>query len=249
MNCPRCGAETQGAPECPSCGVVVRKARPPLPPRAAQPRPTNGAPAWRSLILPGIGLVALAFAAAVHLSSTDTAPRPLPAKVLPTRTAPVADRNEPPDLTTIPPPVPDPPTLSAGVPESDVAAAARLVARLRAETDLGPDELRSAEDLYSRYPQQAGDLLHAVLLRTALQERRARRYAAAASLLERALAAAEERDIAYATLEVRASNARAMRLYERFGFRPVAIRKRYYADTGEDALVMAKDLPDNGERP
>ncbi len=133
-----------------------------------------GAPAWRSLVLPGIGLVALVFAAVVHLRRTDTPPRPLPAQVLPNRTAPVADRNEPPDLTTIPPPVPDPPTLSADVPESDVAAAARLVAHLRAETDLGPDDLRSAEDLYSRYPQQAGAILHAVLLRTAMQERRAR---------------------------------------------------------------------------
>lgn len=38
------------------------------------------------------------------------------------------------------------------------------------------------------------------------------------------------------TLEVRMSNVSAQRLYERFGFAPVGIRKNYYRD--EDALVM-----------
>jgi len=45
------------------------------------------------------------------------------------------------------------------------------------------------------------------------------------------------RDEAY-TLEVRTSNAAAIALYERFGFRPAGTRQRYYADTGEDALIM-----------
>ena len=40
------------------------------------------------------------------------------------------------------------------------------------------------------------------------------------------------------TLEVRTSNAPAIALYERFGFRPAGTRRRYYADTGEDALIM-----------
>jgi ribosomal-protein-alanine N-acetyltransferase len=40
------------------------------------------------------------------------------------------------------------------------------------------------------------------------------------------------------TLEVRTSNAPAIRLYERFGFHPAGMRTRYYADTGEDALIM-----------
>ena len=40
------------------------------------------------------------------------------------------------------------------------------------------------------------------------------------------------------TLEVRTSNAPAIALYERFGFRPAGTRPRYYADTGEDALIM-----------
>ena len=40
------------------------------------------------------------------------------------------------------------------------------------------------------------------------------------------------------TLEVRASNRRAQRLYSRFGFAPAGIRKGYYADSGEDAIIM-----------
>lgn len=41
-----------------------------------------------------------------------------------------------------------------------------------------------------------------------------------------------------ATLEVRLSNVPARRLYEKYGFRPVGVRPRYYSDNGEDALIM-----------
>jgi [ribosomal protein S18]-alanine N-acetyltransferase len=40
------------------------------------------------------------------------------------------------------------------------------------------------------------------------------------------------------TLEVRTSNAPAIALYERFGFRSAGTRPRYYHDTGEDAMIM-----------
>jgi ribosomal-protein-alanine N-acetyltransferase len=40
------------------------------------------------------------------------------------------------------------------------------------------------------------------------------------------------------TLEVRLSNRPAQEMYRRFGFRPVGVRKGYYAETKEDALVM-----------
>jgi ribosomal-protein-alanine N-acetyltransferase len=40
------------------------------------------------------------------------------------------------------------------------------------------------------------------------------------------------------TLEVRQSNAGAITLYERFGFRGAGTRRRYYQDNGEDALIM-----------
>lgn len=40
------------------------------------------------------------------------------------------------------------------------------------------------------------------------------------------------------TLEVRVSNSGAIALYESYGFRSVGTRRRYYADTGEDAIIM-----------
>jgi [ribosomal protein S18]-alanine N-acetyltransferase len=47
-----------------------------------------------------------------------------------------------------------------------------------------------------------------------------------------------ERGATALTLEVRLSNKGAQDMYRRFGFVPVGVRKGYYADTGEDALVM-----------
>jgi [ribosomal protein S18]-alanine N-acetyltransferase len=45
-------------------------------------------------------------------------------------------------------------------------------------------------------------------------------------------------------LEVRTSNRGAQRLYAQFGFAPVAVRKRYYSDNQEDAIVMfVDDIP------
>ena len=43
------------------------------------------------------------------------------------------------------------------------------------------------------------------------------------------------------TLEVRVSNTTAIALYERFGFEPSGIRRGYYTDNREDALIMWKD--------
>ncbi len=56
-------------------------------------------------------------------------------------------------------------------------------------------------------------------------------------LILRLLHIARQRGMVRATLEVRISNTPAQKLYEKFGFRPVAVRKRYYSD-GEDALIM-----------
>jgi len=43
------------------------------------------------------------------------------------------------------------------------------------------------------------------------------------------------------SLEVRVSNWSAQRLYGRFGFHPVGVRKNYYQEIGEDALIMWLD--------
>ncbi|MGI8414290.1 MAG: ribosomal protein S18-alanine N-acetyltransferase [Solirubrobacteraceae bacterium] len=64
----------------------------------------------------------------------------------------------------------------------------------------------------------------------------ARRRGLARGLLEEMLERAGP-DQPY-TLEVRASNAGAIALYETFGFRAAGTRPRYYHDTGEDAIIM-----------
>ena len=46
------------------------------------------------------------------------------------------------------------------------------------------------------------------------------------------------------TLEVRASNDPAIRLYERFGFRTAGRRRGYYHDNREDALIMWRTVPE-----
>nr|WP_229758000.1 ribosomal protein S18-alanine N-acetyltransferase [Paenibacillus marchantiophytorum] len=48
------------------------------------------------------------------------------------------------------------------------------------------------------------------------------------------------------TLEVRASNDVAQNLYEKVGFRSVGVRKGYYTDNREDAVIMWVDLPRRG---
>ncbi len=47
-----------------------------------------------------------------------------------------------------------------------------------------------------------------------------------------------ERGITAITLEVRMGNQAAQALYRRFGFAPAGVRRNYYVETGEDALVM-----------
>lgn len=58
------------------------------------------------------------------------------------------------------------------------------------------------------------------------------------ALLYALLASAHQRGLERATLEVRASNQAALSLYSKFGFQVAGQRRRYYQDTGEDALVL-----------
>jgi ribosomal-protein-alanine N-acetyltransferase len=61
-------------------------------------------------------------------------------------------------------------------------------------------------------------------------------------MMEFCMEFAQKRGARLATLEVRQSNEAAQRLYEKCGFRTVAIRKKYYSDNQEDAIVMIKDM-------
>lgn len=77
---------------------------------------------------------------------------------------------------------------------------------------------------------------------------RARRLGAGRGLMAYVLACAPP-ECRQVTLEVRASNTAAIRLYEGLAFAGSGVRPRYYSNNGEDALIMTRALPANGERP
>jgi ribosomal-protein-alanine N-acetyltransferase len=68
-----------------------------------------------------------------------------------------------------------------------------------------------------------------------------RRRRIASSLLERLFELTSGEDRRGYTLEVRVSNDVAIRLYEQAGFRARGIRRGYYTDNREDALIMWRD--------
>jgi len=65
-----------------------------------------------------------------------------------------------------------------------------------------------------------------------------RRQGLGQTLLYASLATAWMRGLEWATLEVRSSNQRAIALYQKFGFQEIGRRRRYYQDSGEDALIL-----------
>ncbi|MBI3752768.1 MAG: ribosomal protein S18-alanine N-acetyltransferase [Deltaproteobacteria bacterium] len=69
-----------------------------------------------------------------------------------------------------------------------------------------------------------------------------RRQGIAKTLLVFALNRIEEMGGRGVFLEVRRSNIAAQRLYIKFGFREIGVRKGYYGDNREDAIVMALEL-------
>ena len=69
-----------------------------------------------------------------------------------------------------------------------------------------------------------------------LPERRRRKIGE--RMLVRIFDMATELKAEWLTLEVRASNLPAQKLYEKYGFRRAGVRRRYYSDNNEDALIM-----------
>ena len=57
-------------------------------------------------------------------------------------------------------------------------------------------------------------------------------------LMTRLMCAAAARGAERMTLEVRPSNTSALRLYEGLGFAAIGVRKKYYQDNDEDAILM-----------
>ena len=72
-----------------------------------------------------------------------------------------------------------------------------------------------------------------------------RRHGVAAQLLVHALQAARAEGARSSFLEVRASNLAAQALYRKLGFIQSGLRRRYYKDNGEDALLMTLESLDH----
>jgi [ribosomal protein S18]-alanine N-acetyltransferase len=68
-----------------------------------------------------------------------------------------------------------------------------------------------------------------------------RRLGLGTRLMRAVMADAARRGVTRATLEVRATNVAARKLYESLGFTVVAIRSRYYTQPEDDALIMWHD--------
>jgi len=65
-----------------------------------------------------------------------------------------------------------------------------------------------------------------------------RRLQIGSALIKTLLQVTGEAGVLAHTLEVRAGNAPAIGLYKKFGFEEAGVRKGYYEDDGEDALIM-----------
>jgi [ribosomal protein S18]-alanine N-acetyltransferase len=76
----------------------------------------------------------------------------------------------------------------------------------------------------------------------------ARRRGVAAGLLQQFVRAADQAACPV-FLEVRPRNGEALALYKKWGFSSVGSRKRYYSDTGEDALVMMRPVGNKEPEP
>ncbi len=199
MDCPRCGATAVTTPECPRCGVILAKARRERPPRPEAGPEATPRSAWRALALPLLGLALVLGAAVVHLRRDTATPPSAQAREPGRRVPPPASVSleaieRPPavEATPIAPPpeVTDAALRAAKAAEIDQETANRLSDRLRTRSPLTPDDVRSAEELYARYPDAARDLAEGVLIGAADGHRATRRYGPAAALLERARAVA-----------------------------------------------------------
>ena len=69
-----------------------------------------------------------------------------------------------------------------------------------------------------------------------------RRQGVASSLLQALEARGRARNLTFLTLEVRQSNAPARALYEKLGYIQAGLRRNYYENPREDAVIMTKTL-------
>ncbi|HYQ17491.1 MAG TPA: ribosomal protein S18-alanine N-acetyltransferase [Polyangiaceae bacterium] len=132
---------------------------------------------------------------------------------------------------------------------ADVLALEAIAAECGLEVDFPAELARSFARLrVARQDQQicgfllawrAADELHLTDLGVT---ERSRRRGVARALVEELRAEGARSEACAIFLEVRESNAAALRLYATLGFRELDRRAHYYADTGEDAVLMQLEL-------
>ncbi len=83
------------------------------------------------------------------------------------------------------------------------------------------------------------DELHIMRIAVALQWQC---HGLGSRILEKSLSIGLEKGAVSSFLEVSSSNHKAIKLYSKFGFQVIGKRKGYYQGTGEDALVLMKNL-------
>ena len=196
MICPRCGHATVDEAVCPVCGVVFAKMRerPAAPASSASPQDmvedeAGPRPRWRAVLIVAIVVAGLGIAI------KNRKPRSAPASPVPAVEETVALPREPEPPAALaavePPPRVEAPTAQvSGVSDADRDKAALLAQKVNTRAALYAADVEAAEDLFARFPgeDRLRDLLEAVLLAKAAQERSARLFAPAAAHLQRAAA-------------------------------------------------------------
>ncbi len=140
--------------------------------------------------------------------------------------------------------------------ESDIAAVAALDAICQGHPWVAGhfrDELARGDDGFARVAAGAGGgiagfvccwvVLDEMHVGTISVDPAARRGGIGKAMLSQAHEWAVGRGATAAHLEVRAGNAGAIAMYESMGYRRVGVRRGYYADNGEDAVLYFAELP------
>ena len=115
--------------------------------------------------------------------------------------------------------------------ELQIPISRNLMAKIRKDRH---DEIAG----YVTYWIIAGELqVHKIAVREDL-----RKSGIASRLMAEMIRLSHSEGVAVCSLEVSRSNEGAKRLYEKFGFEVTDIRPHYYAESGEDAMILCADL-------
>jgi tetratricopeptide (TPR) repeat protein len=190
-DCPRCGHAEVTTPACPRCGVIVAKYRPPRPrtDRAPVQDGEESRPWWPFALL---AAVVLAVGLVVVRPQGRTARGPAPSTVAaapidPAAGAPAFLMQDQASIAAEPPPAVDVAQVPE-VPAADREKAEGLARRLMSPRSLTQTDLQGAEELLARFPEEKfmRNLVEALLLALAQQDRQRRQYASATARLQRA---------------------------------------------------------------